>query len=391
MQAALLMGLVALAGASPLVSTAAEAGPQSLPVTSAEAGPQSLPVTSVDAATGTDRNAIRDLDAVMVTGMQPGPGMWKVSRGDHEMWVLGVVSPLPEAMTWQSSEVEAVIARAGQVLQSPMWSVYSDVGLFKGLSLLPAALRARRNPGDAELGDVLPPALYARWEVQKDKYLGWEFGIERWRPMFAAEKLERKAMERLGFDGNVVAPVINAAAQRAGLEPTLVQVRTTVDAPRELLKEFNRASLDDAACLERTVAMLEHEVPTLVARANAWASGDVEALRQLPHDSLEWSCLQSVLQSDIGRRLGYDDMPMQIERAWLDAAEQALAKHAVTLAVLPMDQVLAADGYLAKLQGRGYTVALTRPPASQALPQDRPVTAPAAPADVLPVEVPVPR
>lgn len=344
MQAALLMGLVALAGSSPLVSTAAEADPPS---------PPAMPS---DAVAGTDRDAIRDLDAVLVTGMQPGPGMWKVSRGDHEMWVLGVVSPLPDSMTWQSTEVEAVIARAGQILSSPMWSVHSDVGFFKGLSLLPAALRARRNPGDAELDDLLPPALHARWEVQKDKYLGWEFGIERWRPMFAAEKLERKAMERLGLGRNVVAPVINAAAGRAGLEPTVVQVKTTVDAPRELLKEFNRASLDDTACLERTVAVLEHGLPTLAARANAWASGDVETLRGLPYDSLEWSCLESVLQSDIGRRLGYDDLPIQIERAWLDAAEQALAEHAVTLALLPMDQVLATDGYLAKLEARGYAV-----------------------------------
>ncbi|MGQ4661373.1 TraB/GumN family protein [Lysobacter sp. F6437] len=263
MQAALLMGLVALAGSSPLVSTAAETGLQS---------PPAMPL---DAAAGTERDAIRDLDVVMVTGVQPGPRMWKVSRGDHEMWVLGVVSPLPDAMTWQSLEVEAVIAQAGRILQSPMWAVHFDVGFFKGLGLLPAALRARRNPDGAELDDVLPPALHARWEVQKDKYLGWEFGIERWRPMFAAEKLERKAMKRLGLGSNVVAPVINAAAGRAGLEPTPVQVRTTIDAPRELLREFNRASLDDSACLERTVAVLEHGLPRwprapMPGRAATW-------------------------------------------------------------------------------------------------------------------------
>jgi len=343
MHAALLMGLVALAGAPSPAATAV----------AALATPPALPSGDVDES---GRGAIRDLDTVMVTGAQPGPGMWKVTRGDHEMWVLGVVSPLPDAMTWQSAEVEAVVARAGQILQSPMWVVDSDVGIFKGLSLLPAALRARRNPDGAELEDVLPPALHARWQVQKDKYLGWEFGIERWRPMFAAEKLERKAMERLALDSNVIAPVINAAAARAGLKPTPVQVRTSIDAPRELLKEFNRASLDDTACLERTVAVLEHELPTLAARANAWAIGDLETLGRLPYDSLEWSCLESLLQSDIGRRLGYDDLPQQIERAWLEAAEKALAEHAVTLALLPMEQVLAADGYLAKLQGRGYVV-----------------------------------
>lgn len=344
MHAALLMGLVALAGSSPLVSLAAE-----------DAIPATAPPAPSDPA-ATASAAIRDLGAVVVTGVQPGPGMWKVSRGGHELWVLGVVSPLPDSMTWQSAEVEAVIGRAGQVLHAPMWAVHSDIGIFKGLSLLPAALRARRNPGGAELGDVLPPALHARWEVQKDKYLGWELGIERWRPMFAAEKLERKAMERLGLGGAVVDPVIAAAAERAGLQPTVIQVKSTIDEPRELLKAFNRMSFDDADCLERVVSLLEHDLPTLAARANAWATGDLETLRRLPYENLRWSCVHALLESDIARRLDYDRVPMRIEQAWLEAAEKALAEHPVSFASLPMDRVLAPDGYLAKLQAKGYTV-----------------------------------
>lgn len=346
MQAALLMGLVALASSSPLVSNAAESA---TPASSPTALSEPVPTTAAP-------DTIRDLGAVVVTGVQPGPGMWKVSHGGHEMWVLGVVSPLPDAMTWQSGEVEAVIGRAGQVLLPPAWAVHSDVGIFKGLSLLPAALRARRNPGGAELEDVLSPALHARWEVQKDKYLGWELGIERWRPMFAAEKLERKAMQRLGLGGAVVGPVIAAAAERAGLQPTVIQVESTIDEPRELLKAFNQVSFDDTECLERVVSQLEHDLPTLAARANAWASGDLETLRHLPYDNLRWSCVHSLLESDIARRLDYDEVPMRIEQAWLEAAEKALAEHPVSFASLPMDRVLAPDGYLAKLQSRGYTV-----------------------------------
>ena len=304
--------------------------------------------------------------------------MWRVSRDGHVMWVLGVVSPLPAAMAWQSREVEAVIAQAGQILETPMWVVDSDVGFFKGLSLLPSALRARRNPDGMELEDVLPAGLHARWEVQKDKYLGWELGIERWRPMFAAEKLERKAMEQLGLGGGVVGPVIDGAAERAGLETTPVQVKTTIDAPRAMLKEFNRASFDDTVCLERTVAQLEHQLPTLAARANAWATGDLETLRRLPYDSLRWTCLQSLLQSEMARDLGYDSLPKQIERAWLEAAEQALTDHAVTLALLPIDRVLAIDGYLAALQAKGYTVeppssGRSQPPAPARVPDGSPV------------------
>ena len=41
---------------------------------------------------------------------------------------------------------------------------------------------------------------------------------------------------------------------------------------------------------------------------------------------------------------------------WLDAAEKALAKNAVTFATLPMGEILMPDGYLARLQARGYEV-----------------------------------
>jgi hypothetical protein len=45
-----------------------------------------------------------------------------------------------------------------------------------------------------------------------------------------------------------------------------------------------------------------------------------------------------------------------MEQSWLTAAETALANNPQTFAVLPMEEVLAPDGYLAKLQAQGYTV-----------------------------------
>ena len=326
-----------------IMPAAFASSPSTAQVAAAETGP----ITADD---------IRDLAPLVVEGVQPGPGLWKVSRDGHVMWVLGLVAPLPRDMAWRSAEVEQAIAESGAVLQAPMWSVHSDVGVLKGLTLVPAALRARRNPDGAELRDVLPADLHRRWQVQKDRYLGWELGIERWRPMFAAEKLERKAMERLRLDGKVVGPVIEAATTRAGLEQTPVEIRTTLEAPRELLKQFNRAEVDDVACLSRTVSRLENDVPMLAARANAWASGDLDALRRLPHESLRWSCLSELLESELGRTLGYTDMEARMRDTWLAAAQEALAEHPVSFAMLPMGQVLAEDGYLAALEQRGFEV-----------------------------------
>ncbi|HEY8229895.1 MAG TPA: TraB/GumN family protein, partial [Rhodanobacteraceae bacterium] len=36
-------------------------------------------------------SSITTLQVVTVTGVVPGPGLWKVTHGDHVLWILGVV------------------------------------------------------------------------------------------------------------------------------------------------------------------------------------------------------------------------------------------------------------------------------------------------------------
>src|SRR5690242_7710009 len=52
------------------------------------------------------------MDEVVVSGEQPGPGLWKVTKGSHTLWILGTLTPLPQKMTWRSREVERVVAKS---------------------------------------------------------------------------------------------------------------------------------------------------------------------------------------------------------------------------------------------------------------------------------------
>ena len=101
--------------------------------------------------------AARELDSVVVTGAQPGPGLWKVSKGGHELWILGTVSPLPRGIEWKSDQVRGVLEQADQFLGPPGVVVDADVGLFRGMLLLPSALKATRNPDGKTLQEILPP------------------------------------------------------------------------------------------------------------------------------------------------------------------------------------------------------------------------------------------
>ena len=96
--------------------------------------------------------------------------MWMVRKGDHTLWILGTISPLPKKMIWQPDAVREVLQR--------------DAGGDAGV----ADLRHRRQPphGAARVHRVAPPAeaagqpaaarrrcrrqLYARVEALKDRY-----------------------------------------------------------------------------------------------------------------------------------------------------------------------------------------------------------------------------
>ncbi len=300
---------------------------------------------------------IHDMETLVVHGSQPGPGLWKVSKGEHVLWILGTVAPLPNGIQWQAGEVEEIIAGSQQVLSSPSLVFDADVGFFGMLALAPSVWKVMRNEEGAKLEDVLPPPLHARWRVQKQRYLGRDAGIERKRPMIAANELYAAAIKSAGLGQTpVVRPVLERATKAAGIKPVSTSLRLKVDDPKAAIREFRSGGFDDTACFERKLALVEHDLPTLVARANAWAVGDIEALRRLPHEDADGACLQAVAESGFARNRGYTDLREQVLQQWLSLAEKALATNTQTFALLPIDGLLAEDGYLARLQARGYEV-----------------------------------
>ena len=311
------------------------------------------PPAAADAAAA----PVIDHAPVLVTGIQPGPGLWRVTKGDHVLWVMGTLSPLPRDISWDSNAVEQAISRSQEVLYSPALIVDADVGMFRALTLIPSALKARRNPDGKHLRDVVPPESYARWQVLKARYIGHDRGIEAWRPAFAAMELYDKAIERSGLrERSVVVGVVRDAAKQYKVPIRTVEVRIPVDNPRRALKEFGKTSLDDLDCFNRTMERIEGDLGNMIERGNAWAIGDLYRLRELPYRNQYAVCMAAFTQTGLARQLGVHDVDRQLEAAWLDAATSALQRNRSTFALLPMSQLLKPDGYLSRLQAQGYEV-----------------------------------
>lgn len=306
-----------------------------------------------------DDASTAELPVVVVSGEQPGPGLWKVSSGDHVMWILGSLSPLPKNMHWRSKEVEVAIASAQEVIDPPRVRVNADVGFFGKLALLPSLVGVRDNPDHKTLQEVVPPDLYARWTAQKTKYFGAGRGrnIETWRPIFAAIELWNEAIRKAGLTRDDVAgDVVQGAAKRAKLEPVAPTYKFEVDDPRGAIKEFKKGEMDDLDCFAKTLDRIDSDLDTMAVRANAWATGDVAKLRTLPDSDQREACIAAATGTSLARERGIQDLPERVQNVWVDAASAALAKNAVTFARLPITDLLAKDGYLTKLKAKGYKV-----------------------------------
>ena len=300
---------------------------------------------------------VATLRTLVVTGQQPGPGLWKVTKDGHAMWVFGTLSPLPKRMEWTSTAVEKAIAQSTEVLKMPTVDVTIKGAALGGIFLIPSLLKARNNPGKETLQDVLPADVYERWAVLKKKYLGRDRGVEKRRPLMAAQKLDEEAMDDSGLTYSTkVMNVVEKAAKKHDVPVTQPTIKLQIEDAKELVKEFSKTSLDDIECFDKTLQRLENDIETTKLRANAWSLGEIEILRTLPFTDNRRACVDAVMETTLAGRAGFENMEGRMETLWLDAAEATLKKNERSFAVLPMSLVLKDDGWLAKLAARGYTV-----------------------------------
>ncbi|WP_244466271.1 TraB/GumN family protein [Dyella japonica] len=297
------------------------------------------------------------LDAVTVSGAQPGPGLWRVSKGDHVMWVLGTLSPLPAHMEWKSDEVERAIANSQIVLGQPTFSIRPNTNFFGRLFLIPSLAGANKNPDGRTLQQMVSTEDYARWTVLKQQYLGDDHDVERLRPIFATGELYAAAIKHQGLTASLgVDDVVRALAKKHNVKVIATDYVVAIDEPRRAVKAFKSSTLDDGQCFGLTLDLVEHDLGGVVELANAWATGDINELRNLTMDDLREACMSAVTNAGVAKQLGLDSLKAKVAAMWLAAAEQALSDHAQSFAMLPMVEVLSPTGFIAQLKAKDYHV-----------------------------------
>lgn len=305
-------------------------------------------------STATYAQAPTLLDEVVVTGQRPGPALWRATREGHVLWILGTLQPLPRKMVWNSKEVEKVLAVSQEVIVPSVGDIGVDADLFQVIDLM----QARKLADGRRLKDVLPPELYGRWETLKASYLGNRSSVDRKRPRFAAKDLFKAAVDKLGLTmhDTVTKSVIKLAKKKripvAGGKFTL-RVNNDVD---EWAREVKALPVQyDLPCFEATILRLEKDTAGMVARANAWAVGDMDTIERSTFVDQTPIC-DTVLSNLDSFREAQEEKADQLSDRWFTETEQAIKANQSTLVLMPIHALPGPDGLLANLRERGFAV-----------------------------------
>jgi uncharacterized protein YbaP (TraB family) len=294
--------------------------------------------------------AAEPIQEIVVEGQHEGPRMWTVRKGDHTLWILGTISPLPKKMVWRPDAVREVLRHTQEVV--PAWPSYGiGANPLTALRVYIEWRRLQKPPDNLPLRQTLPAPLYQRVEALKTRYDPKDTKLEGMRPILAGRQLVTRVFDAAGLaQHNEVQEAVLQLAREQGVR--VHQDKLKIEDPVDVLKDVGKTPLDrEVACLESVVTLLETDIAPMQARAQAWALGDVDTLRKLPHAADRTACISAVSNSERVRAL-----IARAQNDWLIAVEDSLRRNPGTLAVQSMDRLLGEQGALAVLRSRGYSV-----------------------------------
>jgi uncharacterized protein YbaP (TraB family) len=290
------------------------------------------------------------IEEITVIGRYPGPPLWKVTSADHTLWIFGELSPVPKGLEWDPRNAERVIERSGSVIGIPGVdaATYNPIRLFR---LFRQARRLMRLPEGTALAEQMPADLYARYTALRTRHLPKvDEDDEDLRPALAALRLYGAALDDTGLTmDSDIDKKIERRMRRSRAEEADVRVEAE---PEAVLDELAKITPEaELACFASIMTSIETDLEGMKERANAWAIGDVDALKRFDYPDSQGNCLEMLFSAP-----GFVELRDELYSKWLSEAEHALATYETSFSVLTMRELVAADGLLAQLAARGYTV-----------------------------------
>ncbi|WP_174299241.1 TraB/GumN family protein [Caulobacter sp. S45] len=277
---------------------------------------------------------------VVVTKHLPGPALWKVTKGDAQVFILGAATPLPHMLQWDTLRLENALNGADALYLEPRPSL-SPMELMR--------LAVNRAPlelaGGQTLETVLPPREKERFTRMMVTIHGKAQTYDRLKPAIAGLFLIADFRKAAGLsEGKPGTTVMHLA------EDAHVPVKSVGDFRLDpFVDTASRLSMaDNIACFDAAMDDIDQEAVHGRVMAEAWAKGDLKTVGETYKASLLTSCLMRIpsVQKLLDR--GTDQ--------GVQTVQAALIKPGKSVAVVDLNFLLGPRGVLGRLEAAGATV-----------------------------------
>ena len=268
---------------------------------------------------------------------RPGPVLWRVSKGNSVVWIIGSLPVMPKGQVWNSARLERVIDGANVVLIRPRATVdlFTVIGILSHLNL----------PDGRTLDRELPPDLATRFARVRTLVGQSPTRYAHLKPVWAGLRLY------LDYDAS-------AKMNRNEPEDTVIRLAHRHHAPVHPIATYrgkpvakNLANLTDApsqACLADVVQDIEFASAHAAPAAEAWAHGDLKTVRAHFAEPAFRLCLEQSPSFVALANQSVDDT--------VKAIDAALAHPGKSVAIFSLDDLLREGGALARLRAEGASV-----------------------------------
>ena len=263
----------------------------------------------------------------VVVSATPGPVFWRVSRGDSEVWILGVPDIFLQRQRWDDRRLRRLLTGASELL---MRAEYHATGAVRRRSAT-SGLEARLPP---ELRPRVDAAVRAAG-LSPARYLDLT-------SLETAFHLQHDLTASVGLGNDE--PELHVRALAARLHtPTRPVARYEVP-----WAEIEGAESTLAPCVEGALADAAFDREHTAAASRAWAVGDLRTVRAQSAESTLDACMK--------RAPPYGTLAARTEADTADAVLAALGRGGRAVAVQTLDDLLRPDGVLARLRAAGAEV-----------------------------------
>jgi hypothetical protein len=281
------------------------------------------------------------IETVVVTAQAKGPALWHITKGDSDVWILGLVEPVPTDLKWDSRELGRLIDRARAVLLPPR----GQVGVFEGIWFLITSGDVLRLSEGQKLETVLQQPLKDRFVHAIARAHGDSDRYADYKPSVAGFMLEGDFLKATKL--TVREPIATIQALAAS---KIVPVRTIATYPAlNVVKEVPSLSLaGNAKCLGDSLDDIDVMDAHAKLAADAWAVGDIEGIKAHYSEPKALDCLgQSASFTKLWQR-SVDDT--------VGAVDKALSQRGKTVIVINIGELLRKNGVLERLKAQGFQI-----------------------------------